>query len=361
MLAGVPTRSAGYQPASRSAGSLPADRASGGRIACEYCMCENRCMWGAPPPEEGFDEWYAGLPLAGRRALTEVERAVLEQRLARDRKIAWAGTAAVALGLSIFLIALPAMVLEGLIPAIVLICVGSIGLWFHWIVWRLNSALRSETLRCFSARAGNGRHRDGRAGKISVLSQNKLGVLWTVILSDRNDLLLVNGHSLGKLELYRLGPPHRVAKFIPTKTRRQLADAERLELKHRLTGYRVFTGVYVLGVLGCGLLAAGVNLSGKSPLMPIIHLFPAALFLLMGIRGFILVLRIYPRLKRDMAGGEVVPDPDGTQRLFPSGTLWTDGDGPAAWRTAVGGGDGDVCLTLPGIGSGFVSRPEGTP
>lgn len=245
--------------------------------------------------------------------------------------------------------------MEGIIPGVVLLTTGSIGLLFHWIAWRLGSALRRDTLRCFSAKSGNARPRDGRAEKIRELSQNKIGIPRSVILSDRNDLLLVNGYSLGKLELYRLGPPQRVAKFIPTKTRRQLGDAERFELKHRLTGYRVFALVYVLGVLGCGLLAAGINLTGKSPLLPIIHLIPAAFFLLMGIRGFILVLRIYPRLKRDMAASEVVADPDGTQRLFPSGTLWTDGESPAPWRTAFGGGDGDVCLTLPGVGSGFVS------
>lgn len=293
------------------------------------------------------EAWYAGLPYRGRRPLMPSERKLLASQLQMTLRVAWGGTCLIAVGGALAIVLPGAWMMVGAL----LVAAGVVASGQFRTAWRLKLAFKQPELRWFGGDETSWGREDARTYKITELTNGRVARPREVILSDRDEVLLVNGRPIGRLELYRLGAPHQVAAFIPTVGSRVMTTEEVEELKRRLRSFRIYAWSYVTWLAAWWAALAWIERADPTGFPTSLYVVVALVRVLFGIRGFVWILRVYPRLTRDLAKCTVVADPDGTQRLGASGTLWTDGDAAASWRTAFDAADGDVILTLPGLSS----------
>lgn len=308
-------------------------------------------MLSSPPPE-GMLPFVAGLPQVAERALYQREREILDARFRESCRFGLAGLASIGLSLGLLVVWLRTDLISaaglagpfGILQA-VLFFGGSIGAVLLYPASRLKAVLAADTVHAFE---GTGAPRDdAQCDRIRQAFTRPMKVK-ALVLSHRNEVLLVDGLPINSLVGLRL-KPKLVAPVVRTHPGyRGMTEAERFELADHLRDYRahlLMTALSVIPWISLSLFVAARPSPNLDTVWLAAKVSAPCFVLLTLLRPSIWMIRTYPRLKADLERGEVHTRLDGAQVLVASGAPWVEGGRPCGWRTAA---HGSSWANLPG-------------
>lgn len=286
----------------------------------------------------GMTPWYAAMPWSENRPLTTEERTVLTSRRRGDAK-----TSLVALATGLFGLLICAFWPNssgGAFGLALAVCLGAVSAMFAWSTLKAHLALSHGNVVVYRiGPRGSINRADVVALSVVRACRHVFPRLNETVLSQRGDLLFVNGEMVSKLQIPRIGKPIFVADYQTVGETRELSKAERQEIGNRLRIFKIALWSSIPSPLFCAMMILGLFLLPREgDFEQVKRVF---IFLVLAIAAISAanrvwsILTVLPKLKTGLEKGTIVDFGDGNQVLGHSGYDWAVSGDPASWRVST--------------------------